>query len=201
MIRSQAVSLKNVLLASTATAALAAVAVPAHDDNIVTNQWYGATFGSAVNSPLVGSQYNPGINGPLLEGAGSSVAAPGSPWVITLPNGGYLTITDVEASGDAFTLTDNSSPLGTTSEPTPGDASAGENIGSALGDSNYSSGTFTLPAGVNSISGYLSTYSETGGGDAYFVVEANTVPEPVTLSLLGVGMAGLAAVRRRKKKA
>jgi PEP-CTERM motif len=197
------VNLRNILLASTAIAAFAAVAVPAHAGSIVTNQWYGATFGSAVNSPLAGNQQTTATNGPLLAGTGSSVTAPASPWTINLPNGGFLTITDVEASGDAFTMSDNGSTLGTTATPTDLDTSCDDNIGCALGDSNYSSGTFILPAGTNSISGFLSTYSGTGGGDTYFIIQENTgtpIPEPASLAVLSVGMAGLAAVRRRRKR-
>jgi hypothetical protein len=49
-------------------------------------------------------------------------------------------------------------------------------------------------------------FTEGGGDDSYFIfdnvayVNANAVPEPVSLSLFGLGLAGLAAARRKSKK-
>jgi hypothetical protein len=143
----------------------------------------------------------------------------GTNWAITAANGGYITITDVESSGDQFQLTDNgvamtptaTTPLGgqiglangVTSAPTTGDNTAADDIGSALGDGNYSSGTFALASGINVIDATLYTTTDNASsGNADFIIELNPTatdaPEPASVTLIGIGVAGIAAARRRR---
>ncbi len=208
--------LKNVLLAGAALAALASVSVPARADNIVLNQWYAGNF-TATGSPLFGGG-NPGTHGPILPwpAFGNAVAAPAPAWVITLSSYGTFTITDVETSGDQFQLFNNgvamvpaASPFGPapqnpgqaglpgglTSVPVPNGSFGVNDINQALGDANYSSATFLLSPGVNSITGtFLGTITF---GDFNFIAEA---PEPASLAVLGVGILGLGlAVSRRRR--
>jgi hypothetical protein len=212
--------LKNVLLAGAAVVALAAVSVPARADSIVTNQWYTGSFTAnpttALSKPLLGGG-TLGTNGPVLPGGvANAIATPTNGGgllqaIITMPSGGYLTVTDVEQSGDQFLIYVNGvaatpyaysqlSPagqagLGTgyTSVPTDGDT-IGENISGALADSNFSSGTFYLPAGTDTITGYFEGTIASGSVD--YIAEA---PEPASLTILGLGMAGLGLMRRRRR--
>jgi hypothetical protein len=213
------------LAASAAAASLAAFGLgagSAHADNINLNTWYTGQFG-ASNTPLVGGAQigGTGTNGPVQGGGfAKAVSSPQSPWTITLTGTGTLTVTDVEISGDRFQLWDNgvlmtpaSSPFtasgqnpgqtavgGETSAPVNGDTSVNENINLALGDANYSSGTFALHSGTNSITGEF--LGDIGKGDFNFIAEsASAVPEPATwaMLLIGFGAVGLLLRSRRRE--
>jgi hypothetical protein len=212
------------LAASAAAASLAAFGLgagSAHADNINLNQWYTGNFGASGTPLLGGAIFGSGTNGPVKGGGfANALALPQSPWTITLTGTGTLTVTDVEASGDRFELLDNgvlmtpaSSPFtaagqnpgqaglsgGLTSVPSSGDY-VGENINSALGDANFSSGTFALNSGTNNITGvYL---GGVGAGDFDFIAESvSAVPEPATWAMLlfGVGAVGLLLRSRRRE--
>jgi hypothetical protein len=227
-------NLKYFILASASVAALSTISVPAlaAPQTVNANQWYTVGFGTSQGNATVGNALGgisvqflgTGSNGPVLPSgaaAAGAVALTATTWSIFAPAGGYLTITDVENSGDQFQLTDNGDLMGTTtgglggqngqnggltSNPGQNDNSCGDNIGCALSDSNYSSGTFVLQNGANLISATeYALAANSSAGDADFIIELNasdtSVPEPISLSLLGVGAAGLAAVRRRRTKA
>lgn len=224
--------LKTIFLSGASAAALTIVAASstANANTIVANTWYTVGFGTAngANASISNSlggiaplSFGTGVAGPILpSGTQSATLLTGTSWVITAPNGGYITMTDGESSGDQFQLTDNGSlmtstgttPLGgqigltsgLTSAPTAGVNTAAENIGSALGNAAYSSGTFLLAAGDNTISATLfAATANASAGDANFIVELNSAPvtdapEPASIALIGVGVAGVAAARRRR---
>lgn len=203
-------SLKNILLAGASVVALATVAIPAHASpitNIQTNQWYTGAFNSTAGSPLfgpgtiLGANPTPGTNATVLFAPANS----STPWTtVNLPFGGFLTVTDAENSGDTFDISVNGIDLGATSTATTG-ANCDNDISCAVSGSSaadFSHGTFVLPVGTDTFSGVVNT--QISGGNFDFIIEANAdpnnpVPEPVSLAVLGVGMAGLAAVRRRKR--
>ena len=199
-----------------------ALATPASASPIFAlNQWYSAQFGTGVPSAVFSPPIVDATDGPLPGGGTqASIDAPTAAdgtWSVTLAGNGYLVVTDLEESGDQFQVnvngvaasltTNNLSPAGQTglaggftSTPNVGaDGSAGEDIGIALGDANYSSGTFFLPAGTDTI---VITYEGVvGNGDMAFF--ASAIPEPSSLSLVTlVAIVGLAvAFKRRRARA
>jgi hypothetical protein len=215
--------LKQVLVATVAASAIGMLgfaAAPAKADNIVLNQWYTGHF-TTSNTPLKGGiTIALGTHGPILPwpAFGNAVSAPAPAWTITLSHSGTLTVTDIERSGDRFQMFDNGvamAPAGSPFGPAPqnpGQVSPGggltsvpcvgcsyitTDINGALGDADFSSGTFYLHPGVNNITGeFLGVIKY---GDFDFIAESG-VPEPATwgLMLLGVGAVG-GAMRRRSR--
>jgi hypothetical protein len=218
-----------------AAAALGTVSIPAQADTIVasdpdgvpiivTNQWYTASFSVTAGGPLfvVGAF---GTNGPILpSGTANALAAPGPvagnlSAVITLPNGGFLTATDVAASGDRFMMEVNgigaTAAVGNPTGLTPGGqqavgsdtsvpvggADCGSDISCSLSNPDFSSGTFALPAGTDTISGTVVAALHPGSMDFIVEPKSATVPEPATWLLLSSALVGFGVVRRRNRSA
>jgi hypothetical protein len=198
------------------------VATPVFADTaIVAGQWYNAAFGGTIPSEVTEGGSN-GFDAPLSGIAcgvgtcpGVSVDPGGGPvYDITMASAGYLVVTDVEAAGDQFAVTINgvaATPTtndlslpgqaglanGWTSNPNPGSGDyVGEDIGAALADANFSSGTFALDAGLNTID---LTYEGVIGFGTVDFYASSAAPEPGTILLLGSALAGLGMLRRRKK--
>lgn len=185
------------------------------DSTISSNQWYAGAFYCGADCYVSSPPYGTGVDGEILPGGTeNSIAAPaGTGWIIN--GAGTLTVTDLEDSGDQFELFDNGAPMALASSPfaIPGQAgfiSGGnsytsnptygdyvdEDIDEALGDSNFSSGTFALGSGSNDITIYF--IGNVGTGDMAFIAETATTPEPSSLALFGTGLLGFLLVFRRK---
>jgi hypothetical protein len=193
------------------------IATGASADAIVLNQWYTGAFAMPSPAPLTAGVNDGflGTDGPVLpDGFADAVLAPATPWAIVLSQYATRTVTDVEASGDFFQMFDNGLPMipapspftavgqnpgqagrsnGFTSVPTIDAPFDRTDINVALGDADFSSGTFYLFPGKNVITGEWQLNPSEGTGEFDFIAEpyAGSVPEPSTWALMLLGFAGL----------
>jgi hypothetical protein len=156
-------------------------------DPILVNTLYGFGFGG-VGSALESSA------GFIQPTNPAGTVSPDPAWTFTLASPGTLTFLDLFLSVDQFEIFDNLVSLGVTSAPVDG-GTCGSDFTCALADARYSRGIFALAPGSYSITG---THLAGQSGAGAFIVET-TVPEPGTLALLGLALAGFAASRRRKQ--
>ena len=167
--------------------ALAAAPRTAAAAEITLGQWYTFSFGNS------GSFAQSGIG-----------STPAAPWTFTSVTGVRVRVTDGQAPGDAFSLFDAGTLVGST--PVVARVAGGCNGTGPDGcyaNPIMSHAAFDLGAGAHSLT-IRTDVSAFGGGQGYFRADAlaaetpvSTVPEPTTWALMGTGIGALGLVRRR----
>lgn len=182
--------MRRILHAAFAFLIAGAAAAPLKAAPISTDQWYTFGFDGVGSSLSSGLGFILGTNPP-------SLAAPDPAWTFTNAAPVQLVVSDGFASGDQFSFFDFGVLIGTTSASTSGDQ-CNEDITACLADDSFSHGSFLLGPGNHSITGEQIS-GITGAG--FFQIASTTVPEPMSLGLFGAGIAGLAFMRRKRRRA
>ncbi|MEL6495839.1 MAG: PEP-CTERM sorting domain-containing protein [Cyanobacteria bacterium J06623_7] len=156
---------KKLSIALITVASSAAMGGTAQAISLTSGEWTGFSFG----------------------GVGSST--PSFDFVVT-EGGGKLKVTDAAFAGDIFQVSNNGSVLGSTSSVSPNDGISILDPNAAFLSPLFSSGSFSLGEGAQSIV-ISPTASPFGGGDGF--IRYDQVPEPLTIlgSLTAIGMGAL----------
>ena len=173
------------------------MALPGFSSAVLYDRWYDfAWTGTPTVQALGGIAGYTGVNGTTIYGTTCVGSAPcADPWTFT--GAALLKVQDLYTDGDRFRVYDGVTLLGDTTVPVD-DGTYCNNDPSLCTSGVFSHGAFALGAGSHSITIYTINQA-TGfyGGVAVFRVES--IPEPATLSLIGLGLAAFAFRRRAQR--
>ena len=163
----------------------------------------GTAFGNIItNSPTTGAAYLSTDSATTVLGSSPSGGIQVSSWAFDFSSPVLLTLTDLNTDGDSFKVYDNSTLILTTSTPLNNGTNCGNDPAVCVNDSYMSHGSVSVGAGSNVITIVdLTVNDQSPSGSAAFELTGNVsaVPEPTTLSLMGLGLGGLLLGWRRKR--
>jgi hypothetical protein len=156
-------------------------------------------------TPVSAENFNPALPAPApVLGAGwasdqisfASTDSADSPYVFTLSSPAYFRITDAFLVKDTYWVYEGASIiLTTTLFSNPSGFGDNPTADAAWMSSTFTHGEIILAAGPHSL---RVQGDGLGGLPAGFFTRLDAVPEPLTLLLLGFGLAGLAGLRRKE---
>ena len=179
------------VLLSTVVFALPASAVQVNE--YIDGPWLKFFFGSSYSSAYGNC---PGTSCALVDGT-NFVDLGASPWTLSLTDATEMRITDAFMKGDTFAVFDN----GTQILETPGVEVTYSVMQGAVDpefcyyEPGFSRGSVILAPGDHSLTINV-LYSPHNAGVAFFRLNSVSVPEPLSLILLGLGLLALSAFRR-----
>ncbi|MEP7365861.1 MAG: PEP-CTERM sorting domain-containing protein [Acidobacteriota bacterium] len=171
-------------------------AAPVFAGAISIGQWYTGSWLEGGAGTTVGA-----CSGvcPYVASA-ETFEDPGTgPWTFVAGSGGaLLTVTDLQFDGDSFTINDFGAFVGNTNGIVSTYVECELDGVVCLADAAFSHGTFLFGPGAHSLS--IVVLAQTNGfvdGSVAFRLDGSAVPEPATFGLMGLGLAGLMAARKR----